>query len=504
VKASRALLSAVTGGRRAASEAAFDALAPDFQFRADTVTMSGNNVATIPNRRGGDALVMAAGTLAAPAGDARFNGAPSLLFTGTQWLDSNLAPSAWAFGHDGSGFEAHCVMVESNANSDITVCSTCGPTLGAKGFRLRVYAMAPWFLAGTGAALVVNVGNGFLGYDTPAFVHGATLKNGAPIPASVFLNAQTLAANLGTAPVAGAPDATLRLGATAAGASPASMRFAELAIWRRVLHEWERQQWREYVQARYGIAAPVVTGIDRELLSLKPYSWIRADYYATAGGKVTSMLDKAMPGHSLSQASAASQVPNPTPSAEFNNQPAFAFNGSTALYASTLPKSGWSLLSDGSGSEIHVLYKIAALTDPTKTLFATGGWYGGSGKQFIPRSSSGGICNDVIYGAGGILAVNQNVFPATLAPEHIAISLSLADTPDYRAYRGGVQMRGVNAASALDSGAPEFSLNLGALIAGAFYFAGLVPELLFFARVLSAADLLRVKAYYLERYGIAG
>ncbi|HEY6878775.1 MAG TPA: hypothetical protein VI299_12185, partial [Polyangiales bacterium] len=94
---------------------------PAFQFRADTVTLAGGNVETIPNRRGTDALVAATGTLAAPARDALFGGAPSLVFRGAQRLDSNLPASAWTFLHDGSGMEMVVVVYSTSAVNDQTL-----------------------------------------------------------------------------------------------------------------------------------------------------------------------------------------------------------------------------------------------------------------------------------------------------------------------------------------------------------------------------------------------
>src|SRR5207342_1129086 len=137
--------------------AAFDALAPSFQFRSDTVSLAGGNVTTIPNRKGSDALVIAAGTLAAPAPDALFGGAPSIVFSAAQYLDSNLAPLAWAFGSDGSGFEMFNVFGQTTVGATGTFCATTNAvSTSSKGFRFGTFSSSCTMIVGNGSLGIVN------------------------------------------------------------------------------------------------------------------------------------------------------------------------------------------------------------------------------------------------------------------------------------------------------------------------------------------------------------
>jgi hypothetical protein len=482
-----------------ARERAFDALKPDYQFRADTVTLSAGNVATIPNRRGADALVMASGTLAAPASDAKFKGAPSIVFSGTQWLDSNLPPSAWAFGHDGSGLEIHCVMSEGAGNSDISVCGTCGLPSNSRGFRLRVYAMGPWLNVGNGASTVTVVGNGYLDYSTPPYVHGAVLKTAHPIQSQIFLNAMTLAAGFGAVPDAAAPEATFRLGAATGGAAPASMRVAELVIFRRVLHEWERQQMREYFQERYGIAAPVVVGVDREILSLRPFSWIRSDYYSTTNGRCTGIFDKALPGHSLAQPSFAYQCSQPSGGTPINGVPAFPFNAN-GVYNSTLAPSAWSFLHDGTGAESHHVHQLTSTIADTQPLYLTTNSAAYPGAIFY-CNAYGRMGWDVYGSSPGNATFASQPQVIDLLPHYYSASHASSDTPKFRTYDRGVQLTATNPSYPVSLAAPLNTLRFGAWNGGQFPLSARVGEMLFFNRLLSASDRQRVNAYLINRYG---
>ena len=134
----------------------FDLL-PNYWFRADNVTLAGANVATIPNKVGTDALVMAGGVLAAPASDPLFAGAPSLNFSGTQYLEDNLAPSAWKFLHDGTGAEVWNVMAMTNS-SNLTWAVMCtANNLSLPGYSLSSY---PNLVVGNGSGRIIDAAPG--------------------------------------------------------------------------------------------------------------------------------------------------------------------------------------------------------------------------------------------------------------------------------------------------------------------------------------------------------
>jgi hypothetical protein len=239
-------------------ESALNATLPDFQFRADAAVLSAGNVASIPNRRGADSLNIGAGTLAGPAADPIFGNAASLLFTGTQWLDSTLPPSAWRFAHDGSGFEIITVFCPTDASTTYAAISTGTPGTGV-GFVQQNNSAN-----GSHEFYVRNVS----GTITPVGVTGQTTPNVATYyhdchsaSNSPQYQAFTKAAMIGQGPYSGGspalntdPVGTLRLGAFVTGTFIAKMRWCETLIYKRILTDYERQIVREYIRDRYGIA----------------------------------------------------------------------------------------------------------------------------------------------------------------------------------------------------------------------------------------------------------
>ncbi|HEY6878324.1 MAG TPA: hypothetical protein VI299_09900 [Polyangiales bacterium] len=233
---------------------------PSFQFRADAVTLSGTRVTSLPNRRGSDALVVSPSVLVAPVSDAAFAGAPSLVFSGTEWLDSNLPPSSWTFLHDGSGAEVFVVYRPGNGDGQTLVgtarqqdtISTCGAStfideasdttqvLVANGGNPRPVDIAPPLALAAGVATYTSWQLG-----GPGIVH-AVFDRDRSVSALTALAAK---------PCTTPPAYTLRLGANA-GTHDRGFRgaIAELLIFERALREEERRQVRAYIAARYGIA----------------------------------------------------------------------------------------------------------------------------------------------------------------------------------------------------------------------------------------------------------
>lgn len=122
-------------------------LAPSHRYLARVNTLSGGNIATIPNvGTAGGHMAPAVGTLAAPTANAGLGGQLCLSAAGTQYLQSSLAASAWRFLHDGTG----CTLVHVYDTGDTsgarlmscTLTSTTGHDFfvyvhGSAGIRWR-------------------------------------------------------------------------------------------------------------------------------------------------------------------------------------------------------------------------------------------------------------------------------------------------------------------------------------------------------------------------------
>lgn len=224
---------------------------PAYQFRADTVDLSGVNVASIPNRRGSDALVLSAGTLAAPVRSGAFRSKYSLLFNSSQWLDSDIAPAAWSFGHNGDG--VHVFHVSSpNTTSGTKVWLGTQTGSGSIGFSIANANALMQARVGNGAN-IVNAFGGTLAAGVAAsrdFYYGESAS-----PEYVLRNGQTLLASGSTtgAPSASDPTGTLRLGAQTDGANGAIGVWSESIIFDRVLAPADEEIVYHYLYARYGV-----------------------------------------------------------------------------------------------------------------------------------------------------------------------------------------------------------------------------------------------------------
>lgn len=494
----------------ATPENAMLALSPSHQFRADTATMSGSNLATLPNRRGSDSLVVTGGTLAAPTPDALFNGALSLTFNGTQWLDSNLPASAWKMLHDGSGVElflafAPTTFVPSQQFFVSTSDSSNGP-----GTSLRT---------STAAEQTVRIGNGgaFSGMGSAGgslTVNTATLwdyylSTSSPVAAASFRGGAVVATLVGPPSVSTSnPLATLRLGASNVGGLPASMQFCELLVFPRVLHEYERQIVREYFADRYGIAAPLLTGLERDVMSLLPFSWPRADVYTSSAGKVTQILDKARPGHVFAQGTTGNQGVNPTADAAMNNQLTIPFvNASAVRYTSNLAAAWWKFMHTGTGQTSYFAGVPTSISAATQ-------WFMGTRNAFGGGTDIGAqVCRNAAQLIQGVLTINAgNVWTGATATNYLTVGTGLvtqqkylrgAGSPEWRTRVNGAEYANGDSLLVPSANNPPSPLVIGSLPNGTGAIDMRFAEALIFDRALPAAHEARVAAYHLSQYGKA-
>lgn len=230
---------------------------PSFQFRADSATLSGANIATVPNSRGGDALVMTTGTLAAATADSALAGAHSTVFSGSQTMDSNLPASSWTFLHDGTGFELFNVFVPTAiAGVNAIVGTSDYLTVDPGALLFRSTTSTSGFVVRSTTANLVNFSQAGVLANGVATVQDA-YWDATETPNAMLRTLNTASTSSTADPPTLTANKTLRLGGNT-GATPyrANMRWAELLIFMRVLSGDERQIVREYIAARYGIAAP--------------------------------------------------------------------------------------------------------------------------------------------------------------------------------------------------------------------------------------------------------
>lgn len=482
------------------------ALAPTYQFRADTVTLSAGNVATIPNRRGSDALVVAAGTLAAPV--AGTSGAQKLVFGGTQWLDSSLAASAWKFLHDGTGCEVFhvCAPASIGAGTRVSLSTQATLAVGSIGATLTQSTAARRMYVANGAAASVDSSGGTLTANVATY-HNVYLGTAQPLVYNNFVAEASVGSGNAAAatPSSSNPANTLRLGALGGGGSAATEDWYETIIFPRVLHEYERQIVREYIGARYGIAAPSLTGADRDIMSMLPFSGPRADAYNTSGGKVTSFLDRARPGHTFAQGNSSLQVVNPTADAALNGQLSAPFIAANP-YVSSLASSAWRFLHDGTGQTVYLVLV------PTN-IAAGNQWYLSTR---IANGAAGDLGFQSLRDAGRVIQSVLTASAAQVTPGTMSGSVLVSGTgcviafkyvenasPEYAARAAGAQYDSGNSALAPSASNPSGALVIGALTSGLGQASMRFAEALVFNRALTAAEDARVAAYMLSRYGKA-
>jgi len=464
--------------------------APKYEFRAESVVLDGSgNIASVPNRQGADSLVLAAGTIAGPQPDLIFGGAQSLVFGGAARLDWNLALASQRFMHNGAGLEVWTVAAMTSATNttwSVMGTSTTGTNIG---FGLSAYPNAT---LGNGASRIVDAAPGANQVQVNvAHALGFYYKENAPLEYALErANSVTNAGATSLTPSALDPTVTLRLGAL--GAQFGQFRWVGTWMWDRVLSEWERQLLREFFAVKYGVAAPVLAGDDRYILSLVPFADLSARYYATAASKVAALLDRARPGHSLLQATGAQQTADPTPDAALSNELSCAFLGAQ-YYDSSLPLAAWKFMhSNYTAYDVFVPTDVAngsILHATISSGFAPGHQMqvGGGGQVFSGAYDANNL------GSAGVPAgtvINGNGYASKTGINTTAMSTRV----------GGV-LATATASGPPSASNPAFTFCLGTRGNRAVPYKGRWARTVVFDRQVTAAEDANINAALLARYG---
>lgn len=437
-----------------------------YWFRADTYTLSGGNVASLRNRRGTDSLSVT-GTVAAPAADPSMGGAQTLTLTGTQRADSNASATSFKFLHDGTGGEWwHVFVPTSNASADYCLHATfnifSGTTQagsyaqvgGGTGNPKNQYCILSNGTTSPANGRIIDNAVAGISQNQPGYYYGAIGNYTGPN--TCLLATSATAASIPTlagTPSLASPGNPLRLWQNGAGGLPFVGRWAESLFFPFVLAEYQRQLVREYIAARYGIAAPYVSELDKSVLAQNPFSWLRADYRSESGGKVTAFGDRARPGHSMSQATSGSQVSSVVTDAGFNGREIARFLAGQS-YVSTLPASSWGFLHQN----CHQLHVFKVRSSGTYVLCGTVNSVSSQNgfQLFLLPNASAQV------GAGNaVLSPGVSVTVGT--PTYAEFQLS-ASAYSLRTRAG--QASGTP--GALSSGAPVATLRLGGQGSGGF------------------------------------
>lgn len=473
-------------------------LAPRYQFRASDAATSGGNVTSIPNALGTDSLAVAAGTLAAPAADPLFANASSLNFTGTQWLDSSLGAASWKFLHDGTGCEVFTVFTPTSLGVLFAVWASLPGVGTTEGSQNYVNTSGSWTGQTNNASSAIisaSTATGLLTANAATYLDWAWGDN-LPIEYQLFTRgSQSYNFNVATAPSV-ANGQVFRLGAQPVNAGfPANMKWCETLIFPRVLHEYERQLVREYIQQRYGIAAPTLAAPDRDVMSMLPYSWVRADAANVSGGKVLSFNDKARPGHTYAQGNGTLQAPTPASVAGFGNQLVVSPAG-TAYYDSSLAPAAWTFAHAG----VTGITAANVFQQGTSGRMLMTTWNGGS----FPGIQVGGTTFAALTAAPANGAIVTDGGVGTGTPTFTKITHKTSLSPSAAFWRKGTRtVTQASDALALSSAVPPGPLRLFAYRNNTAVLDGLWADGLVFDRALTNAELARIDAYVLARYGIA-
>jgi hypothetical protein len=475
---------------------------PSHQFRADAATLSGSNVATIPNLRGADALVVASGTLAAPAGDALFGGARSIAFTGAQRLQSNLPASSWRFLHDGTGCEVFTIRANANGSSTQAVWSTRTEFGGDVGASVLVASTQTRFLNNNGSALAFQVNSSSVPQNA-ALYDIFSYKEGASPEYLVQQGATTVASGSSAqAPASGDPSGPFSVGGTTANILFFTGRIAEILIFPRVLHSFERQIVREYIAARYGITAPTLAEYSETLVaSYAPRHWYRGDTYTLSSGNLATLTNRGSAGGNLAMTSGT--IPEPAARAMLGGRKAVALNGSAWL-DSSLPASEFTFLNNAVACEVWTVYEpgVAAGANVVMSTMSgsiANGWATRSNpitgtSEFFVRNASAWVAASLAGTAG-----------KTGTPSYHRMSLKAAGPVVWDNEHNGTLIASSSAAlvNTPNSGAPPFTLRLGAYCDGTGATDAKVAEVLMFDRVLTDNERQDVREYIAAYYGIA-
>lgn len=174
--------------------------------------------------------MLTAGALSAPAADAAFGGAKSLIYTGSQRSVSNRASSAWKSESDGTGGTRIVIWAPIAVSITQVFVATAAP--GGTGAWLAAAATAPATAVLSGGSIVVNA------FPQALLVAGVGVVATTRYTASAWdfrVAGAVIASGGATAPSASAPDVSLTVGSDGAGTNPAQMRFRACYDFRRVL-----------------------------------------------------------------------------------------------------------------------------------------------------------------------------------------------------------------------------------------------------------------------------
>lgn len=220
----------------------------DSWFDADK--MSGSDL--VDYRDPTHLLALGAGSLSAPAADALFGGAKSLIYTGTQSSVSTRAPSTWKYLHTGAGSTVFFVW----APTAVTATSVpWGDNVGVSNGAVTSTTSGVHSYAITGNAGVVANGAGV----SPVVVNTAYAYEyrfaTANTPNWEMLRSgvsQVSGANSFT-PSTADPTGTLTIGSGIGGTLFCSMRFRAIYLFQRLLSTPDRATVRAFITAQTGL-----------------------------------------------------------------------------------------------------------------------------------------------------------------------------------------------------------------------------------------------------------
>lgn len=226
------------------------------RFVMGQASTSGGDVVTVPNIGGaGGALAVAAGTLAAPAADAKLNNQLSITFGGSQRLQSSLAASAWRFLHDGTGHEIWTVYSTNNGASTQSPWSTRTEFGGDIGASMLVRsAQTSWDTTNAGGA-IINTNSGVVTQNA-AQSNYFTFKSGNSPEWIVVHNGVAVNSGSAASPSVGVdPSGPLNVGGTTAGILLWSGSIAEILVSTSPLDPSQRAAVSRYITLAYGAPA---------------------------------------------------------------------------------------------------------------------------------------------------------------------------------------------------------------------------------------------------------
>lgn len=239
----------------------------DYRFEAGSYTVSGSNAASFIDMISGTrSLAQATGAnqCLIPTANADLNNQLTASFSGSMWYDSTESASNWSFRHNGTGYTEVVVFRPTSAlavgilhatvrSQDVN--TTTGSILG---YRTSGTNGVYWRVCnGTGTRPVeqdsmasAGVSNGTATYIVTSYGSSASPNAVAALKSTtLFSGAQ------GGTPSAGAPSATLKLGANGLTNDFGFVgEWAATYIFKRALNATERSVVQSYIQQRYRIA----------------------------------------------------------------------------------------------------------------------------------------------------------------------------------------------------------------------------------------------------------